>query len=155
MDSQDLRGEGLDGWYPFNHPQFPCASSYTFGGTLLDDSGYYPWLLARIPARPGVYLVRALEPIGRWLGFSDILYVGRATGRRGLRGRLAGYVRSRLWQGRSPIWDAWEMMSGYEAFEIGWFVTQIQAEATWLERELMARYERALGELPPLNSRRG
>lgn len=47
-------------------------------------------VLGGAPERPGVYVIRHCS-FG--FGQSGIVYVGRATGLRGLRGRLAGYFR--------------------------------------------------------------
>ena len=72
MRSTELAEYGLRSWVTFNQAGEKA-------------------LLAALPTRPGVYVMRCRRDYQRAVGSSDVLYVGSATNAQGLKTRLRQY----------------------------------------------------------------
>lgn len=135
MNSDDLQVHGLgELWLPLNH-----ASK--------DDT------LSMMPKRPGVYVIRASEPIGRARGESDIAYIGKGTGGFGIYGRVQEHITegsTRDTSGRVRQWIDWR-----DDLQIGFALVMEVSEANEKEIELLEPYELDHMELPPINRRIG
>jgi hypothetical protein len=116
--------KGISEWHPFNKEN-----------------------VKSVPEQHGIYILRMArgEYFSRLKGKTDILYVGSAEGKRGLRGRLQQYY--------SPGPTQWtnkriRAMTKKYNMEIAW---RPYAEAGNLELQLLRRYFEDHDELPPLN----
>jgi excinuclease UvrABC nuclease subunit len=106
-------------------------------------------LLASLPAERGVYSVRFLAPAARVRGVSDLAYVGKATNRNGLRGRIRQYFHPGWLQ--STNLDMKARLVESMALELAYVTTPGVAEAADLESELLIVFESEHGERPPFN----
>jgi hypothetical protein len=99
------------------------------------------------PKQYGIYIFRMARSkfFGRLKGESDILYIGSAESKHGLRGRLRQYLHPGPTQWTNK--RIREMAKKY-AMEIGWCLCE---EASNLELQLLHRYIDDHDELPPLN----
>ena len=99
------------------------------------------------PERHGIYIFRVArgECSRRLKGESDILYIGSAEGKHGLRGRLQQYLRPGPTQWTNKRIHA--MAKKYN-MEVAWCLSE---EASNLEFQLLHRYFEDHDELPPLN----
>lgn len=135
MNSDDLHLHGLGGlWLPLNHA---CK----------DDT------LSMMPKRPGVYVIRASQPICRALGESDIVYIGKGTGGFGINGRVEQHVTegsTSVTSGRVRQRIDWR-----DDLQVGFMLVMEVAEAGRKEIELLEIYEVDHMELPPINRRMG
>lgn len=135
MNSSQLTSLNFEGWWDFGEY------------ALLEPADY----LRHIPRQHGVYVLRTSYEFGRFIGKSDIAYVGRTSS---LRGRLGTHLRE-SWQGRettsSRLREAlWEGPS----LELGYVPLSSSIQALQYECFLLDEYERDHRELPPLNLRR-
>ena len=133
VTSADLRVHGFGQWLPF--------------GVLTKRE-----MLLHVPTDIGVYAIRHHLPYPRMRGESDILYVGSATNRQGLRMRLRQYFRPGPTQRTNKRLR--ELVGESADYQVAFVVTRSGAEARSLEAELLERYEADHGELPPQNRRR-
>ncbi|MCC6190529.1 MAG: hypothetical protein IT318_15990 [Anaerolineales bacterium] len=133
MQSSELLSFGLEPWVSF---------SRSAEGQLL----------LGLPRLPGVYVIRALTPISRFIGASDIAYIGSATNAQGLRKRIYQYFHPGSSQ--STNHRILERVLPTNNFELAVVTCSDRAAAVGLEAALLAQYERDHGEMPPLNRRR-
>lgn len=109
--------------------------------------------LSMMPQRPGVYLIRTSEPVGRAKGESDIAYIGKGTGGFGIYGRVQQHVTESSTtdtSGRVRQWIDWR-----DDLQIGFMLVEETSEADMKEIELLELYELDHMELPPINRRMG
>jgi len=125
MDSRQVSQicKGVSEWHPFNKETVKSA-----------------------PKQSGIYIFRMAQSkcFSRLKGETDILYIGSAEGKHGLRGRLQQYLRSRPKQTNKRI----HAMTKKYDMEIAWCLC---GEAGNLELQLLRRYFDDHDELPPLN----
>ena len=110
-------------------------------------------LLIRLPSSPGVYVVLFERLQERCFGASDVAYIGKATNKNGLRGRVRQYfhpgptqstniaMKERLWEPSCSL-------------RLGFTVSASEVDAECLESELLILFESEHGELPPFNRQR-
>src|SRR5687767_11703616 len=104
------------------------------------------WLLREAPERPGVYVIRH-KSFG--LGEAGIAYIGRATGPRGLRGRLAGYFQPgpTQWTNRRILGRV-KALAGHD---IAFRAVGHPKVAELYEYRLLREFSARFGRLPPYN----
>jgi excinuclease UvrABC nuclease subunit len=110
-------------------------------------------LLASLPELPGVYVVVLAEPAPRIIGRSDIAYIGKATNRGGLRGRVRQYFHPGPTQSTNLRMNE-RILPPDCTLRIGFIVTESTDAARHLEADLLARFGREHGERPPFNRNR-
>jgi excinuclease UvrABC nuclease subunit len=125
----------------------------------LQASGFTSWMLFnRANARPlidaapstaGVYVIRCRTPFPRALGTSDVLYVGSARNRDGLRMRLRQYFHPGPTQRTNQRMLA--RCGDSTDYEVSYVTCDSANAAVRLEAEILARYVSEHGELPPEN----
>ncbi|HLZ71735.1 MAG TPA: hypothetical protein VKV26_17670 [Dehalococcoidia bacterium] len=132
MDSIQLAERGFGNWHGFapNH----------------EDA-----LVSMLPSQPGVYAIRRRTPICRFIGSSDLAYIGSASNLRGLKGRIRQYFHPGPTQYTNQRIRA--LIAASPDYEIGYVRTDTAMAAVMLESTLLERYEAEHGELPPLNHR--
>jgi hypothetical protein len=130
MNSDDLKNRHFGSWHAF---------SLAAERVLLDE----------LPTAPGVYSMRLPVAQARRRGASNIAYVGKATNRNGLRGRIRQYFHPGWRQSTNLEMKA--RLVGCVAMEIAFVVTSDVAEAENLESEPLLLFEGAHGERPPFN----
>jgi hypothetical protein len=129
--------------------------------TSLSRYGFVVWLpfnwegeralLAALPLRPGVYALRRTVDYRLSVGTSDIVYIGSATSRGGLRKRLYQYfhpgsterINGRILRRETSSTE----------LQVSFSVAESEADAETLKASLLARYESEHGQLPPENRR--
>jgi len=130
----------------------PDLSAYCFTDWRdLPDSRATGGALENAPRAPGVYVMRAYTDFGRWIGESDIVYIGSS---KDVRQRSGQHV---------PSPDSWveidrvpnAINEGFGPFEVAWVTAASANGAKDLEAELLVRYVSHHGELPPLNRHGG
>ncbi len=130
MDSQSLTAEGFSVWLPFN--------------TASCDA-----MLAAAPTEVGVYVIRRNTPFPRIRDESDILYIGSATNRDGLRMRLRHYFHPGPTQ-----WTNQRLLArcgDSSDYDISFVTCANEDAALELEIGLLTRYRGDHLELPPEN----
>lgn len=132
MRSSDLSQQGFGAWSPFNRQ---AARS----------------LVAKLPAKPGAYVLRCCRDYNRKAGSSDILYIGSATNSEGLKKRLYQYFHPGPTQHTNKRILA--LVADCADFEVAFIETKSIPEAKALEATLLEKYEIDHGELPPENKR--
>jgi hypothetical protein len=130
VTSADLREAGAASWLRF-HPDSESD------------------LLGRVPPKQGVYVIRRGEQFGRFIGETDIVYIGCAASASGLRGRLYGYFHP------GPTQTTNQRMSEFSErlgdLEVAYIVCSTADDAKRREKLLLHSFEAEHGELPPLN----
>lgn len=125
MDSNQLVNFSFNIWYPFTK-------------ISINDA----------PRKIGTYVIRMRngKPFWRLRGSSDIIYIGKTEGKKGIYERLLAYFRK---PGRTNFTNQRiiKMAKKYE-FEISWVQTDKPQD---LEMRLLRIYEEDHDELPPLN----
>ena len=106
-------------------------------------------LLVTLPEKFGVYVIRRVQPIGRFQGESDIAYIGKATNAGGLRRRIYQYFHPGPTQTTNQRILA--MIAHSNAFQLSNVICETAEEATALEHRLLSQYDSDHLELPPLN----
>ena len=106
-------------------------------------------LLASLPRSLGVYVIRDTTEFGRYRGKSDLVYIGSATGKDGLRKRIRFYFHPGPTQATSQ--RIHRMLNIVETLQIAWILSNSAADATSLEKQLLAKYSDQHLELPPFN----
>jgi hypothetical protein len=109
-------------------------------------------LLLRVPADPGVYVIRWQTPHPRVRGASELVYIGSAINAQGLRMRLRQYFHPGHLQKTNLRIQ--ELVGVSTDYEVSFAVCPSAGSARPLEADLLARYEDDHGELPPQNRRR-
>jgi len=103
-----------------------------------------------LPERPGVYvIVLKNERICRFKGESDILYIGSATGKRGLKNRFS-YYRNPHESQTTNIKINNFIIKSEPNITIFWKVIENE-DPRKEEEELLRKYFKEHDELPPLN----
>jgi excinuclease UvrABC nuclease subunit len=132
MDSTDLRAHGFIEWHQF--------------ARIAETA-----LLSKVPSSFGVYALRRTRRFGRFVGDSDIAYIGSAASPKGLRGRIMQYFHPGPSQSTNR--RILSLLGRLGDVQLSFVPTNSQQEATSLERSLLADYESDHAELPPLNRR--
>ena len=130
MDSDSLKASGFAAWEPFS-----SASASA--------------LVAGSPTSPGVYVIRYRTPFARDAGASDVLYVGSARNRDGLRMRLRQYFHPGPTQATNHRILA--RCGNSTDYEVSYVECESPEAAAQLEATILARYVSDHGELPPEN----
>jgi excinuclease UvrABC nuclease subunit len=110
-------------------------------------------VLAGLPTRPGVYVILLRESEQRRRGTSDIAYVGKATNRKGLRGRLSQYFHPGPTQSTNIAMKRRLCEDGC-SLRVGFITVDSAVAATRLESDMLLQFENEHGELPPYNRQR-
>lgn len=107
-------------------------------------------LLQRVSEQFGTYVLRQPRPRERSRGESDILYIGSATNRGGLRMRLRQYFHpgSTQWTNKRVL----AFLGERRDISVSWTIMNDVTSARGLEKRLRL-YESDHFELPPLNRR--
>src|SRR3990170_6526124 len=127
MNSKDLESQGVSRWLKFT-----------------PDSKYE--LLTAAPDAPGTYVMRKPTPFGRFVGESDIVYIGSAQA--GLRQRLRGYFEPGSSQATNQRVNS--EMGNHADFELGFVAASSAGDAKTTERRWLITYKNDHRELPPL-----
>ena len=130
MKSGYLSKRGFGAWRPFSR-------------------GAERILLNQLPTTPGVYSMRFTREESRLRGESDIAYVGKATNRNGLRGRIRQYFHPG-WRQSTNLAMKDRLDRGL-VLEFAYVATRGGSEAANLESELLLAFESEHGERPPFN----
>jgi hypothetical protein len=131
MDSTCLPSLGVSSWMPL-----VCTTERI--------------VLAGLPTTRGVYVIVLPTPEQRRRGASDIAYIGRATNRNGLQGRIRQYYHPGPTQSTNQAMKQRLYAEGC-ALRLGFVVSD---SATRLESDLLERFEAEHDELPPFNKQR-
>ena len=130
MDSNTLSRKGFERWQGFNLKAEATLSS-------------------GLPTSNGVYVIKNDTAFGRFVGESDIVYIGSAGGENGLRGRILQYFNP------GPTQITNKRMNGIlhlrPGLKISYVLKPSADDASALESSLLNEYERQHGELPPAN----
>ncbi len=130
MDSNTLSRKGFERWQSFNLKAEPTLSS-------------------GLPTFNGVYVIINDVSFGRFVGESDIVYIGSASGENGLRGRILEYFHP------GPTQNANKRMNGilhlHPGLKISYTLTPSADDGQALESSLLNEYDKQHGELPPAN----
>ena len=130
MKSTDLLPYGLQVWHEFTLQSRQILNSI-------------------LPPVCGVYVMRYRQPFGRFIGESDIVYIGSATQQnRGLSGRILSYFKPGPTQNTNK-----RILARLQKHDFGLSFVECSdsVSARELERSLLSQYEADHGELPPLN----
>jgi hypothetical protein len=130
MQSSDLAGRGFTNWRPF----------------ALDTEKD---LLSQLPTCYGVYSIRFPRAESRLRGESDVAYIGKATNRNGLRGRIRQYFHPGWLQSTNLAMK--DRLVRRIALECACVGTDDVDNAMDLESELLLSFEAEHGERPPYN----
>lgn len=132
MKSSDLLREGFATWQRF------CPDSERT-------------LIPSLPAAPGVYVIRRKQPFGRFVGETDIAYIGSAASAQGLKGRIRQYFHPGPTQRTNQRILA--LIERSDDLELSFVERPTADDARNLEKRLLSQYDAEHGELPPLNRR--
>ena len=132
MKSIDLSNEGFVSWNKFS----------------LKNEISLKRLLSK---EPGVYIIKTSNLFGRFVGQSDIVYIGSATNIRGLRGRIQQHYHPGPTQSTNLRINS--MMQSRDDLFLASAICLTTREAKEREKHLLALYEVDHSELPPLNRR--
>jgi hypothetical protein len=131
MNSEELSRRGFNGWMRFNRA----------GETTL---------LLSAPNAPGVYCIRSTTELFSFThGQSDILYIGSAANRGGIRNRLRQYLHPGHAQPTNKRMLA--RCGEVDCYEIAFTATSTPQGAKALESELLIAFVAEHGERPPEN----
>jgi len=133
MKSADLIQEGFKIWYPFN----------------LEAEQI---LIANLPRTHGVYIIRRKHHFGRFIGESDISFIGSATKKNGLKERIRQYYHPGPTQRTNQ--RILKLLNNIKDFELSYKEVASIVKAREIEKSILQRFEEEHGELPPL-SRQG
>lgn len=134
MDKDYLSRQGFVGWSSFS-----AANEHR--------------ILGELPTKPGVYAIVLSAYKACRYGSSDIGYIGRATNRGGLRGRVRQYFHPGPTQSTNIIMRV-RLSDSNLSLRFGFIVTNNTAEAKRLESDLLLEFEAQHGQLPPYNRQR-
>jgi hypothetical protein len=134
MDSASLQTCGVGSWMAFT-----CDTE--------------PSVLANLPSGVGVYVVLLGEQAACRRGASDIAYIGKATNRGGLRGRVRQYFHPGPTQSTNIAMRS-RLNARRCALRIGFTVSDSGPAARRLESDLLIAFEKEHGQLPPYNKQR-
>ena len=130
MDSNTLVQKGFERWQSFN-----LKAEATLSGGL--------------PNFNGVYVIKNDVSFGRFVGESDIVYIGSAAGDNGLRGRILQYFNPGPTQNTNKRIN--RILHLHPGLKISYVLIPSADDAIALESSLLGEYERQHGELPPAN----
>ena len=130
MDSNTLSRKGFERWQDFNLKAEAILSS-------------------GLPTSNGVFVIRNDTPFGRFVGESDIVYIGSASNENGLRGRILQYFNPEPTQGTNKRING--ILHSRPGLKISYVLKPSTEDANALESSLLKEYERQHGELPPAN----
>lgn len=132
MNSSDLLAQGFRVWQRFA-PQSE--------GTLIPS----------LPAARGVYVIRSKQSFGRFIGEADIVYIGSATNKGGLKQRIRQYFHPgpTQWTNRRIL----DLIKWADDFELSFVECETANNATNMEKRLLDQYYAEHGEFPPQNRR--
>lgn len=126
---------------------------------FLESIGFGTWspfkktaerqLLASLPERPGVYIVRGTS-LQLLAGDSDIRYIGVARNGRGLRGRIRQYLHPGPTQATNHFVLGHTNSGNYD---LGFREVATGEEAVVLEKKLLRDFHGGHRQLPPWNKR--
>jgi hypothetical protein len=131
VDSSHLIRKGFGAWMPFNR---------------LGERA----LLVAAPPGHGVYCIRVRGPrVALGAGHSDIIYIGSAANRQGLRTRLRQYFHPgpTQWTNRRLL----ARCGDSDHYEAAFVLSDSPAAAKCLEAELLHSFQREHGQLPEEN----
>jgi hypothetical protein len=106
-------------------------------------------ILEKLPQRYGVYVICTHKYFGRFKRVSDIVYIGSARGKQGLKGRFRAYYSPQKYQQTNK--RVGKLFGSRYHLNIFFVVKRKPNTARELERKLLKKYESQHGELPPLN----
>ncbi len=121
MDSASLQDRGVGSWVAFN-----CTSERE--------------VLAGLPTLPGAYIMLLGEYEQRRRGTSDIAYIGMATNRNGLRGRVRQYFHPGPTQSTNIAMNQRLSAAGCP-LRIGFVAAASVAAARRMESDLLLQFE--------------
>jgi hypothetical protein len=128
MDSNSLSRKGFERWLDFN---------------LKTEIS----LTRILPALTGVYVIKNDVLFGRFVGESDIVYIGSAAGENGLRGRIAEFFSPG--PGQSTNKRINEILHSHPGLKISFVHSPSASDAEALESSLLKEYDRQHRDLPP------
>ena len=130
MDSNSLGQKGFERWQDFS---LKAEATLTTG----------------LPASNGVYVIKNDTSFGRFVGESDIIYIGSANNENGLRGKILQYFKP------GPTQSTNKRINGIlhlrPGLKISYVLKPSTDDANALESSLLKEYDRQHGELPPAN----
>ena len=130
MDGNSLSRKGFERWQDFSLKAEATLSS-------------------GLPTSKGVYGIKNDTSFGRFVGESDIIFIGSAGGENGLRGRILQYFNP------EPIQITNKRINGIlhlrPELKIAYVLKASADDAIALESSLLKEYDRQHGELPPAN----
>ena len=130
MDSNTLSRKGVERWQGFNLKAEATLSS-------------------GLPTFHGVYVITNDISFGRFVGESDIVFIGAASGENGLRGRILEYFNPGPTQSTNKrINGILHLRSG---LKISYVLKPSADDANALVSSLLNEYDKQHGELPPAN----
>jgi hypothetical protein len=132
MDSNSLSRKGFERWLDFNLKAEAVLSHV-------------------LPTSNGVYVIKNETPFGRFVGESDIVYIGVASGENGLRGRITQYFSPGQTQSGNKRIN--EVLHSRPGLKISLVLGLSADDANALEVSLLKEYDRQHGELPPGNQK--
>jgi hypothetical protein len=109
-----------------------------------------PAVLANLPSAVGLYVILLDEHAVCRRGTSDIAYIGKATNRGGLRGRVRQYFHPGPTQSTNIAMRCRLNALGC-ALRIGFTSSDSGPAARRLESDLLIAFEKEHGQLPPYN----
>ena len=130
MDSNSLSRKGFERWQDF---------SLKAEATLSNG----------LPTSNGVYVIKNDTSFGRFVGESDIVYIGSASSENGLRGRILQYFNP----GPTEITNKRinGILHSRPGLKLSYILKPSADDANALESSLLKEYDRQHGELPPAN----
>jgi excinuclease UvrABC nuclease subunit len=130
MDSNSLSRKGFERWQDFSLKAEATLSS-------------------GLPTSNGVYVIKNDISFGRFVGESDIIYIGSASDENGLRGRILQYFNP------EPTQITNKRINGIlhlrPGLKISYVLKASVDDVNALESSLLKEYDRQHGELPPAN----
>ncbi len=130
MDSNSLRQKGFERWQDFS-----LKAETTLSNGL--------------PTSNGVYVIKTDTSFGRFVGESDIIYIGSASNENGLRGTILQYFNP------GPTQSTNKRINGIlhlrPGLKISYVLKPSPDDANALVSSLLKEYDRQHGELPPAN----
>jgi len=108
-------------------------------------------LIPALPSKIGVYVIKYKSEFGRFIGESDIVYIGSTTNKGGLKARIRQYFHPGPTQLTNIRIN--EMLSRKIGFSISFKTTFTKEEARETENLLLGMYYQDHLELPPQNRR--
>jgi excinuclease UvrABC nuclease subunit len=130
MDSNSLSRKGFERWQDFSLKAEATLSS-------------------GLPTSNGVYVIKNDTSFGRFVGESDIIYIGSASDENGLRGRILQYFNPEPTQSTNKRING--ILHLRPGLKISYILKPSADDANALESSLLKEYDRQHGERPPAN----